>query len=152
MDQLIITTAIPTIVSDLHGQSGFVWIGGAYLLANAAGSPVWAKLSDIWGRKAVLLCVVTWFAASSIICATAKNMNDLIIGRAFQGTAGGGVSQMVFITLSDIFSMRYGIQIIAKDKLTSSSGSAHSSLASLRSSGQLLGASVRSLEVPFLNT
>lgn len=106
MDQLIVSTAIPTIVSDLHGKSGFVWIGGAYLLANAAASPIWVKLSDIWGRKAVLLCVVLWFAAASVVCATAKSMNDLIIGRAFQGTAGAGVSQMVFVTLSDLFSMR----------------------------------------------
>ena len=66
MDQLIVSTEIPTIVHDLRGTSGFVWIGGAYLLANAAAAPIWVKLSDIWGRKAVLLTVVLWFAAASV--------------------------------------------------------------------------------------
>ncbi|KAF2099034.1 putative MFS transporter [Rhizodiscina lignyota] len=106
LDQTIIATAIPTISNQLHGSSGFVWIGGAYLLANAAAAPIWAKLSDIWGRKPILLLVVAWFFGSSIICATAKSMNVLIIGRAFQGTAGGGLIQLVNITLSDLFSMR----------------------------------------------
>lgn len=98
---------IPTISNDLHGASGFVWIPGAYLLANAAAALIWAKLSDIWGRKPVLLIAVAWFFCSSIVCATAGTMTALIIGRAFQGTAGGGLIQLSFITLSDKFSMRY---------------------------------------------
>lgn len=106
LDQTVVATAIPTISNQLQGSSGFVWIGGAYLLANAAGAPIWARLSDIWGRKPILLLVVAWFFASSVVCATAKTMNTLIIGRAFQGTAGGGMIQLVNITLSDIFSMR----------------------------------------------
>jgi MFS family permease len=79
------------------------------MLANASGGPIWAKLSDIWGRKPILLILVAWFAASSVICATATDMTRLIVGRAFQGTAGGGLVQLVNITLSDIFSVRYVI-------------------------------------------
>lgn len=106
LDQTIITTAIPTIVSDLHSSSGYVWIGGAYLLANAAAGPIWAKFSDIWGRKFLLLSAVMLFFCSSVLCATAVSIKMLIIGRALQGTAGGGLIQLVLIIISDIFSLR----------------------------------------------
>lgn len=83
-----------------------MWIGGAYLLGNAAGACIWAKVSDIWGRKPILLLAVAWFFVSSIICATAVNMKMLIAGRALQGLAGGGLIQLVTITISDLFSIR----------------------------------------------
>ncbi|KAI4168461.1 MAG: hypothetical protein LQ346_009047 [Caloplaca aetnensis] len=106
LDMTIVATAIPTIAADLQAASGYLWIGGAYLLASAAGAPLWAKLSDIWGRKAILLAAVTLFAISSIVCALARDITMLIVGRAFQGTAGGGLLQLVNIVVSDIFSMR----------------------------------------------
>ena len=99
-------TAVPTISSDLDSASGYSWVGGAYLLAQATAAPIWAKLSDIWGRKPILMTVVAMYFASSIVCAMAKSMEMLIIGRAFQGTAGGGLIQLVYITISDLFSMR----------------------------------------------
>ncbi|KAL8847572.1 MAG: hypothetical protein Q9221_007392 [Calogaya cf. arnoldii] len=106
LDTTIVATAIPTISADLNSASGYLWIGGAYLLATAAAAPLWAKLSDIWGRKPILLAAVTSFAASSVVCARASSIEMLIIGRAFQGTAGGGLIQLVNIIISDIFSMR----------------------------------------------
>jgi MFS family permease len=113
LDQTIVATAIPTIAAKLHSASGYTWIGGAYLLANAAGACIWAKLSDIWGRKLILLIAVAWFFVSSIICAVAVNMQMLIAGRALQGVAGGGLLQLVTIVISDLFSVRYvGILII----------------------------------------
>lgn len=107
LDQTIVATAIPTIAAKLHSASGYTWIGGAYLLANAAGACIWAKLSDIWGRKLILLIAVAWFFVSSIICAVAVNMQMLIAGRALQGVAGGGLLQLVTIVISDLFSVRY---------------------------------------------
>ncbi|MCJ1383356.1 hypothetical protein MMC17_006469 [Xylographa soralifera] len=106
LDQTIIATSIPTIAADLHSASGYVWIGGAYLLANAATGPIWAKCSDIWGRKPALLGAVGVFAVASIIAAVSKSMQMLIAARALQGTAGGGLIQLVSITISDLFSMR----------------------------------------------
>lgn len=106
LDQTIISTAVPTIASQLHSSSGYVWIMSAYLLANAAAGPIWAKLSDIWGRKPILLLAVALFFGSSIICAEASSMKMLIVGRTLQGTAGGGLIQLVTITVSDLFSMR----------------------------------------------
>ncbi|KAI4219127.1 MAG: hypothetical protein L6R36_008544 [Xanthoria steineri] len=106
LDTTIVATAIPTISADLKAASGYLWIGGAYILASAAGAPLWAKLSDIWGRKVILLAAVAWFAGSSVLCARASSIEMLIIGRAFQGTAGGGLIQLVNIVVSDMFSMR----------------------------------------------
>ncbi|GLB18909.1 hypothetical protein AtubIFM61612_008806 [Aspergillus tubingensis] len=106
LDQTIVATATPTISSDLHSASGYVWIGGAYLLANAASSNIWANLSDIWGRKPILLTAVALFFVASIICAKANGMPMLITGRGIQGIAGGGLIQLITITISDLFSVR----------------------------------------------
>ncbi|KAI1392652.1 major facilitator superfamily domain-containing protein [Hypoxylon trugodes] len=106
LDQTIIATSIPIISASLQSASGYVWIGGAYLLANAAAGPIWARCSDIWGRKPALLGAVGIFAVASIIAALSINMPMLIAGRALQGTAGAGLFQLVTITISDLFSMR----------------------------------------------
>ncbi|XWW97220.1 hypothetical protein V2A60_005201 [Cordyceps javanica] len=106
LDSSIVSTVLPTISSDLRSAAGYVWIGSAYMLGYAAASTVWANLSDIWGRKPVLLSALVLFFGSSIVCATAVNMPMLIAGRAIQGTAGGGMLQMVNIIISDIFSVR----------------------------------------------
>ncbi|KAF2135222.1 uncharacterized protein K452DRAFT_354459 [Aplosporella prunicola CBS 121167] len=90
----------------LHSASGYTWIGGAYLLAKAASMPIWAKFSDIWGRKPIILAGLVLFFASSIICALARTMTVLIVGRAIQGVGGGGLLQLVTITISDVFSLR----------------------------------------------
>ncbi|KAL5114783.1 hypothetical protein ACEQ8H_007345 [Pleosporales sp. CAS-2024a] len=106
LDATVISTAAPTISRDLNSAAGYTWIGGAYLLANAASGPIWAKLSDIWGRKPIILSALAVFFASSAVCATAKTMEALIIGRAFQGVAGGGLILLVHVCISDLFSLR----------------------------------------------
>ncbi|TVY93697.1 MFS-type transporter [Lachnellula willkommii] len=106
LDQTIAATAVPTITYDLNSASGYVWIGGAYLLSCAASGPIWAKLSDIFGRKPIILTAAGLFFASSILCAKASSMKMLIVGRAFQGVGGGGLAPLVMITISDLFSMR----------------------------------------------
>ncbi|KAL8793293.1 MAG: hypothetical protein Q9195_004070 [Heterodermia aff. obscurata] len=106
LDTTIVATAIPTISSELHSASGYSWIGGAYLLANAAGAPIWAKISDIWGRKPILLVAVAIFGGGSLMCALSNSMEMLIAARALQGVASGGLMQLVNIVISDIFSMR----------------------------------------------
>ncbi|KAI2615858.1 MFS drug transporter [Hypoxylon sp. NC1633] len=106
LDQTIVATSIPTISAALHSASGYVWIGGAYLLATAAAGPIWARVSDIWGRKPALLGAVFVFAVASMIAALSINMPMLIAARALQGTAGGGLGQLVTITISDLFSVR----------------------------------------------
>lgn len=106
LDQTIIATAVPTIAADLQSSAVSTWAMAAYLLATAAAAPIWAKFSDIWGRKPMILAAAALFFSSSIICALSNSMPMLITGRALQGTAGGGLIQLVNITISDLFSMR----------------------------------------------
>jgi MFS family permease len=106
MDATIVATAVPKITAELHSAAGYIWIGGSYLIANAAAAPVWVKMSDIWGRKPILLAAVVVFFGSSIVCAAAKDMQMLVIGRSIQGTAGGGLICMVNVSISDLFSVR----------------------------------------------
>ncbi|KAK2060348.1 hypothetical protein LY76DRAFT_510135 [Colletotrichum caudatum] len=106
LDVTIVTTAVPTIAEEFDSNAGYVWIGSAYLLANAAFVPTWGKISDIWGRKPVLLSAVAVFWVGSLICGLATSMGMLIGARAIQGIGGGGIIVLVNICISDLFSMR----------------------------------------------
>ncbi|KAK2044530.1 major facilitator superfamily transporter [Colletotrichum somersetense] len=106
LDVTIVTTAVPTIAEEFDSNVGYVWIGSAYLLANAAFVPTWGKISDIWGRKPVLLSAVGVFWVGSLICGLATSMGMLIGARAIQGIGGGGIIVLVNICISDLFSMR----------------------------------------------
>ncbi|KAL5336754.1 major facilitator superfamily domain-containing protein [Aspergillus crustosus] len=106
LDQTIIATAAPKIAEDLHSGAGYVWIAGSYLLGNTASGNIWANWSNVFGRKPILLTAVSLFFGSSIICAMARDMTMLIVGRSIQGVAGGGLIQMVLICISDLFSVR----------------------------------------------
>ena len=108
LDMTIISTALPTIASDFHAsESGYSWIASSYLLANAACIPLWGKISDIWGRKYIILMANVAFLVGSLICALAKNMAMILSGRAIQGVGGGGIIILANISVSDLFSMRY---------------------------------------------
>ncbi|RSL88916.1 hypothetical protein CEP51_001519 [Fusarium floridanum] len=106
LDVTIVATAIPTISEDLQSSSGYVWIGASYVLANAACAPTWGTLSDIWGRKSILLATLIIFWVGSLLCGAAVNMTMLIVGRAVQGIGGGGVNTLVNICIGDLFSVR----------------------------------------------
>jgi MFS family permease len=107
LDMTIITTALPTIASHFTATSSdYTWVGSAYLLANAASVPLWGKLSDIWGRKPVILLANVVFLVGSLLCAVAVSIGMLIGGRVVQGVGGGGSIILVNIVISDLFSMR----------------------------------------------
>ncbi|KAI9805945.1 MAG: hypothetical protein M1825_000559 [Sarcosagium campestre] len=104
--QTIIATALPTISEEFHSPAAYTWVGSAYLLANAASTPIFGKLSDIWGRKTILLVAVAIFFFGSLLCGVSPNVETLIAGRAVQGGAAGGLVILVNICISDLFSMR----------------------------------------------
>ncbi|KAI0383496.1 MFS general substrate transporter [Hypomontagnella monticulosa] len=106
LDVTIVTTAIPTITEQFQSPAGYTWIGAAYLLANSATVPSWGKISDIWGRKPVLLAAVATFWIGSLICALSINIGMLIAARAIQGVGGGGIVVLTNICVGDLFSMR----------------------------------------------
>jgi Na+/melibiose symporter-like transporter len=107
LDTVLIPTALPTIALSFHiRDSIYAWIGSAYLLANAASVPLWGKLSDIFGRKPVILIADLIFLAGSIFCALSANATMLLAGRVVQGFGGGGVVVLVHVCVSDLFSIR----------------------------------------------
>lgn len=98
---------MPTIAEHFHAtESGYTWIGSAYLLAASASVPLWGKLSDIWGRKPIIVIANATFLVGSLICALSVDIGMLIVGRALQGMGGGGLIILVNIVISDLFSMR----------------------------------------------
>ncbi|KAG1836612.1 MFS general substrate transporter [Suillus subluteus] len=101
IDQTIVATALPTIVAELGGGKNYSWVGSAYMLVCASLSPLYGKLSDILGRKPVLYGCILMFLIGSALCGAAQSMTWLIVSRALQGI-GGGIFQLVQITISDI--------------------------------------------------
>lgn len=88
-------------------QSGYSWMASSYLLANAACIPLWGKISDIWGRKPILLLANFVFLIASLICAVSISLTMIIAGRAIQGVGAGGLIVLGNICITDLFSMRF---------------------------------------------
>ncbi|KAH7912244.1 major facilitator superfamily domain-containing protein [Hygrophoropsis aurantiaca] len=106
LDQTIVATALPTIVAELGGGNNYSWVGSAYMLASASLGPLYGKLSQILGRKPMLYGCILIFLIGSALCGAAQNMTWLIVCRAVQGVGGGGIIQLVQITISDIVSLQ----------------------------------------------
>ena len=106
LDVTIVTVAVPTIALEFRSTAGYTWIGSAYMLATAAAAPMWGKVSDIWGRKPVMLIAVGVFWIGSLLSAVSRSMGMLIVARAVQGVGGGGIVILVNVCISDLFSMR----------------------------------------------
>jgi EmrB/QacA subfamily drug resistance transporter len=102
----IITTALPTIAEHFGSASGYTWIGSAYLLAAASSTTIWGKVSDIFGRKPILLMANIVFFVGSLLAGISFNIGMLIVSRAIQGIGGGGLITLVNICIGDIFSPR----------------------------------------------
>ncbi|WP_369974158.1 MFS transporter [Mycobacterium sp. 3519A] len=105
IDSTVLATAVPSIVGELGGFSQFPWLFSAYLLGQAVTVPVYAKLSDIFGRKPILLLGIALFLAGSILCAAAWNMPALIVFRAVQGLGAGAVQPTAMTIVGDIYTV-----------------------------------------------
>jgi EmrB/QacA subfamily drug resistance transporter len=106
LDQTIVATALPTIGRQFHDVSNLSWVITAYLLASTAVAPVFGTLSDIYGRRAMIIAALSLFIAGSVLCAVAPNMPVLILARGLQGLGGGGIMPIVQTVISDIVSPR----------------------------------------------
>ncbi|MGW1816267.1 MDR family MFS transporter [Streptomyces sp. NPDC002125] len=91
LDNLIVGTAMPTIVGDLGGMEHLSWVVTAYTLATAASTPIWGKLGDLYGRKGVFLASIVIFLVGSVLSGMAQDMGQLIGFRAVQGLGAGGL-------------------------------------------------------------
>jgi len=87
-------------------QSGYSWMASSYLLANAACIPLWGKISDIWGRKPIILFANAVFLVGSLVAGLANSLTMILVGRAIQGVGGGGIIVLNNICVTDLFSVR----------------------------------------------
>jgi predicted MFS family arabinose efflux permease len=106
LDITIVTTALPTISAEFNSASGYTWVGSAYLIAQSAATPIWGKISDIFGRKPILLVTNAIFFVGSLLAGVSVNIDMLIAARVIQGIGGGGLITLVNIAISDLFSVR----------------------------------------------
>lgn len=105
IDATILATAVPTIVADLGGFAQFPWLFSVYLLAQAVSVPVYAKLSDVVGRKPIIMIGIGLFLLGSILCGLAWSMPALIAFRAVQGLGAGAVQPMAITIAGDIYTV-----------------------------------------------
>src|SRR3954471_17220079 len=85
LDNMIVGTALPTIVGDLGGLEHLSWVVTAYTLATAAATPIWGKLGDLFGRKGMFMTSIVVFLVGSMLSGLSQNMGELIGFRALQG-------------------------------------------------------------------
>jgi EmrB/QacA subfamily drug resistance transporter len=106
LDQTVVSTALPRIVAELHGLKELSWVVTAYLLTSTISVPIAGKLSDIYGRRRLLLIGILIFVAGSMLSGLSQNMAQLIIFRAFQGIGAGTLMSNAFAIIGDLFSPR----------------------------------------------
>ncbi len=106
LDQTIVATALPTIVSELGGINHLSWVVTAYLLASTSSTPLYGKISDLYGRKGVFQAAIVIFLVGSALSGLARNMGELIAFRALQGLGAGGLMALAMAIIGDVVSPR----------------------------------------------
>ncbi len=102
LDQTIVATALPTIVSDLGGLNRLAWVTSAFLLAQTVVTPIYGKLGDLYGRKRILQSAIVLFLIGSALCGQAHSMTELIAFRALQGLGAGGLIVLIQAVIGDV--------------------------------------------------
>ena len=102
LDQSIVGTALPRITSELGGLDKLSWVVTAYLLTATAGTALWGKLSDIYGRRLVFQIAISIFLIGSLLCGAAQDIVQLIVFRGIQGIGGGGLFAIALAVIGDI--------------------------------------------------
>ncbi len=106
LNQTVLSSALPTIVGELDGVAHMTWVITAFILAATITMPIYGKLSDLLGRKPLLIAAITIFVAGSIVGALAPDMTTLIIARAIQGLGGGGLMILSQAAIADVIPAR----------------------------------------------
>ncbi|WP_129631877.1 MDR family MFS transporter [Candidatus Oscillochloris fontis] len=103
LDQTIVSTALPRIVADLHGIELLAWVSTSYLLVSTTMVPIYGKLSDIYGRKIILLFGIAVFLFASVLCGLSQSMLQLVIFRGIQGLGAAALTSTAFAIPADLF-------------------------------------------------
>jgi EmrB/QacA subfamily drug resistance transporter len=106
LDQTVVATALPQIVTDLHGFSELSWVVSAFLVAATVTVPLYGKLSDLYGRRRMFVVAISIFLVGSALCGAAQSMGQLIAFRALQGVGAGGLLPLSQAAIADLFSPR----------------------------------------------
>jgi EmrB/QacA subfamily drug resistance transporter len=106
LDQTVVATALPQIVTDLHGFSDLSWVVSAFLVAATVTVPLYGKLSDLYGRRRMFVVSISIFLLGSALCGAAQSMGQLIAFRALQGVGAGGLLPLAQAAIADLFSPR----------------------------------------------
>jgi EmrB/QacA subfamily drug resistance transporter len=106
LDQTVVGTALPRIVTDLNGASLYSWVVSAYLLSSTVTVPIYGKFSDVFGRKVMLIIGVCLFLIGSWLSGASQNMNELVAFRAIQGLGAGALFPIVMAIIGDLYSPR----------------------------------------------
>lgn len=106
MEISIISTALPTIVGEFQSFENFAWVGTAYIVTAAIGTPLLGKLSDLYGRNRVFQATLALFVVGSLLCGLSQSMGQLIAFRAVQGLGGGAIQALAFAILGDVLPPR----------------------------------------------
>ncbi len=106
LDQSVVGTALPRIVSDLGGLDKLSWVVTAYLLTSTAVTPLWGKISDLYGRRLIFQLAVSVFLVGSALSGLSQNMGELIAFRALQGVGGGGLMSIALAIIGDVIPPR----------------------------------------------
>ncbi|KAL1742627.1 major facilitator superfamily domain-containing protein [Schizophyllum fasciatum] len=106
LDTTSVTTALPKIATDIHAGQSITWVGTSYLVATTSFQLIYGRLSDIFGRKALLMSALVIFAVGDLLCGFAKTPVQLYIFRAIAGVGGGGITNLAMIVMSDVTSLR----------------------------------------------
>jgi EmrB/QacA subfamily drug resistance transporter len=106
LDQTIVSTALPRIANDLHGLSKYSCVATAYLLTSAVATPLYGKISDMYGRKKIFQSAIVIFLIGSALCGLSQNMTQLIFFRGLQGIGAGGLMTLVLTIIGDVVSPR----------------------------------------------
>ena len=106
LDGTAVSTALPTIAGELGGIDQLPWVLTAFLLGSVAATPLYGKLSDLYGRRALTEVALGIFVVTSVLVASSQSMWQLVVARGFQGVGAGGLMAMGFIVIGDIFSPR----------------------------------------------
>ena len=102
LDQSIVGTALPRITSDLGGLDKLSWVVTAYLLTATASTPLWGKISDLYGRRLLFQIAIVTFLIGSLLAGFSRNIEELIAFRAIQGLGGGGLMALAMATIGDV--------------------------------------------------
>ena len=106
VEQSVVGTALPTIAGELGSANQIAWVVSAYLLTSTIVTPLYGKMSDLFGRRIVYQTSITVFLIGSVLCALAPSMLLLVAARAVQGIGGGGLMSLAFVIVGDVVSPR----------------------------------------------